>query len=458
MDVLEQRLVTDVSRRASLLPADIESWVQKAENNANGLGIHRSQFRALRDQVLDELLKEQTRLTALLTPNLPAPDFAKAYGELSSLVVGALGVWRVFRYIMSQLEDAHLAPMIDAADLVAASCYLDCMKRARNLGVVTDNDFREPPLVYLDADASPATANRTVRVAALGFQLDQFNTLRLPIPVIIMPFDYVTCLWLFTTLHHEVGHNLDQDLNLDEELRKLLVAIPDTDVPPARLDKWLLWRSEMLADAFGVLLGGEGYAWTMLQLLLPTAPLAPDINSQDAHPHAYVRVPLICAMLRLCGVQAWSDAADAIEAVWAEYKPLIPPTTLPYIDEDLPKIAPLFVTRPLAALKQNPIRALVPNLAGDAKLTGDLARFLRTGKGLDQPEPFAFPYRLVPPAAQLALAGAGANPPPTPDSIQANALKHMKDINRPQFLKGNSNKELLRQLARELARTLEVTP
>jgi hypothetical protein len=436
-----------MKRRADLLPQEVQEWKTNAQTNVAALGIHGSQFDALKI-MMDGLLQRQNDVIDQLSPALPLQQFAEIYYSLSFEIEGTHQLWRIFRYIFSQFQDER----VDAADLVAADCYLTCMNRARDWGLIAEERFRAPPLVYLEAEISPATASRGEMIGALSFPPRRYRNLRLPIPIVILPFDHAECVWLFCTLHHEVGHNVDQDLNLQQELRQHLdERLARQQVASERREMWGRWTGEILADAFGVLLGGAGFAHTLTSLLLMLAPTIPapagqSLNSDDEHPHPYVRIPLISALLHRCGVSALDDVADRIKQTWESYTNTRPDWVDLYLAEsDL--VAEVFLTQPLAALGNRPLHELGPDLPDDAERAAKLARFL--GTGLIRPDPnlpTKFPWRLVPVAAQLAFMKLDHPDAATLDSIQQRSLNYLKAIERPRWLAGVDQRAFYHQL------------
>jgi hypothetical protein len=257
-------------------------------------------------------------------------------------------------------------------------------------------------------------------------------------------------VWLFCTLHHEVGHNVDQDLKLQQELRQHLdERLEIQRIPSERREMWEHWTGEILADAFGVLLGGAGFAHTLTSLLLMLAPTTPPLvgqnqNSKDEHPHPYVRMLLLSALLRQCGVSALNDAADLVKQTWDAYPR--PDWVDPYV-ADSEWVAEVFLTQPLTALGNRALHELGPNLRDDAGRAGKLVGFLSTGLLRPDPNlPTKFPWRLVPVAAQLAFVKLDNPDSASLDNIQQRSLKYLKAIERPQWLAGVDQRAFFRQL------------
>lgn len=440
----------DIQRRADLLPQEVSDWHASASANVNDMGIHRSQFNALKI-MMDELHAKQRALLDQLAPDLPVGEFANKYLELTDDIVGTHDLWRIFRYIMAQHEDARFKRLVIAADLIAADCYLMCMNRLRGWGLIQEQQFREPPLVYLEAEASPSTASRGNAVESLGFPLRRYRNMRLPIPIVLLPFDHATSIWMFCNLHHEVGHNLDQDLKLGGEITNHLMTRMDKEnIPPERQQMWWKWCGEIIADTFGVLLGGAGFANALSGWLLTLAPADrfQQLNTQDVHPPFYVRISLIAEMLRGCGVQSLAQAADAITVAWNNHHK--PDWVAQYL-ADTNAIVDVFLNQPLTALGgQHSLLDFNPKLEQDAALARQVADCLPNYSNCPDPAIIYFNHRLVPVAAQLAVTDLDDPTVQKLDAVQTNALKYLERLFKPQFLAGAGRQEFLRDLTRQI--------
>ncbi|MEP6918118.1 MAG: hypothetical protein ABJC89_20895, partial [Acidobacteriota bacterium] len=290
-------------------------------------------------------------------------------------------------------------------------------------GVLDSSQFREAPLVFLEAVDSPATASRREAVQAVSLAVREFRSLKLALPIVLLPLDYASSIWNFCGLHHEVGHNVDQDLNLASELRGVL---PDLTLAGEEIC-WRRWSNEILADAIGITLGGSGFAASLgsLSLLLASSAAQAEIQATAVHPPFVVRVRLIAEMLRLTGVPAHAELADELSAIWDT---LERPAWVAPFAQDAKAIAALFLTTKLTALKAHAVLELNADPASDHARTQALATFF-LGQG-PRPEPkieFGMHPRLVPAAAQLAVRAALS----TPDvlgRIHESAVKYLNLI------------------------------
>lgn len=438
MDITS-RVVTDMKRRTSLLPKDVENWFTAASVDSSLMSLHRTQILAIRT-MMQTLLKRQPPLVDKLSAAQSPGDFAHAYNDLTVEVIGTNGLWNLFRMILNQEKDVALGPILKSAHLISADCYLTCMRKAAALGIVSQDQFREPPLVYLDAMDSPVTLSRGTQTKFVNSLLLLGKQL-LPIPVIRMPVDHLSCMWLLCTIHHEVGHDIDQDLELENELNALLIAaLKQQPAAPAlndRITLWQHWTREILGDTFGILLGGAGYAFTMATLLMPLAPLFDAPQKNKPHPDSYLRINLLAAMLKKLGVPDLTSAADFMLHKWYDPQPNKPAWILPFID-DCDKVAETFLNAPLQALAKDgtahTLRDLAPDPAGDAAKVAKLANFLLNETGFPNPQAEGITWRLVPVAAQLAYTNFDGTQAGGLDGIQLRALQYLEAIPRPAFL------------------------
>jgi hypothetical protein len=434
---LQSSVTPNLNRRAGLVSDEVDEWQKAAEQNIDGQGIHRSQVRAIRD-MLGQFLAEQKNLMEQVVAPQSYQDFARTYENLVNQIVGVNLIWNLFRTILNQHQDERFKDILTAADLIASDCYLTCMRRAEQWQLIRPEEYRVPPLVYLGATTSPLAAGTGKQLSLLDTRIDGRDA-ALPIPVLDLPFDHTRCVWLLCSIHHEVGHLVDQELQLSSDLDQLLVKRlqqQQSPAPPDRIMVWQRWTQEILADTFGVLLGGAGFVYTLATLILPPAPDYPILQRQKPHPDAYVRLALLLAMLRKAQVAEWTAAADAIDQSWYSPHQPKPDWIEPYVKQDCDTVADVFLNGILPALTRNgaghSLGEMVQDRADDAKRASALGSYL--GSGLVRPDPKNphFPWRLVPVAAQLAaLQASDAD---ALDAIQQRALQYLAAIKKPPFL------------------------
>jgi hypothetical protein len=435
--ILNERFIFEMKQRSGFLREEISQWKEKAFMDEDQLGVHGSQITSLKN-MMDGLLDRQQGLLSQLLPGLPAQQFAETCFRLTSEIVGTQDLWRIFRYIFDQIKDPHLGPLLDTANRVVEDSYIAFLNQAKSWGLVKENQFREPPLVYLEADFSPATVNRGAKVSSLSFPISKYGSLRLPIPIVIMPFDQVRLIWLLCTLLHEVGHNLDQALKLNAELKSTLSQTVD----PERCEVWTSWTAEILADAIGVVSGGAGFGYALATLLYLLAPRWVTLNTTDSHPDHTLRLHLVAELIEQTGIAELKQAATEISKLSAALP--VPVGAQAYLDE-CPAVAACFLNKPLNTLAGHSLKDLNPNLKNEAKQTAQLAIYLRTGSGFDEPTT-PLPPRLVPASAELTLVEMENPSDEKLGKLHESALAYIKNLDRPKFLSIADNSEFLRQL------------
>ena len=429
--MLQPWLVADVRRRAAALESEIAQRRAEAEQNRGGQGIHRSQLQALA-LMMSELLGGQRQLLGQLDQaGLTAAQIAQIVDQIQSEIVGTQSLWRVFRAIFAQRDDPQARQALDAADLIAHDCYQTIMGRVQGA------PLRAPPLTFLDARRAAITANRNTSAEAVGLAIERYERERLPIPIIMLPADQAASLWLFTILHHEVGHNLDEDLRhpiRDERLSaelalRLRAGLEQAGAPPRRQRAWQGWAAELLADAFGVLLGGAGFALT-LGALLQAFPRAGAVQTGGEHPDSALRLAILAALLRGLQVPQLEPTARWLDqALGAGPQPL----DLAAFVGDLKPVVRATLDTPLETLGGRALRAIAPDPAADAQQVAALAASL-AGPAPAGPAGPPVPYRLIPAAAQVALAGAPQPRAEALAALHARALACVTQQPRPAYL------------------------
>lgn len=433
MQPLYEQLTAELQQRAALLPREVANWNTLTTTNSEGMGIHKSQIAAI-SLMFEEFLARQTQLLAGLNPALAAPEFAQKRQAVEQELTGAHGIMAVFRYILAQRQDRqYYGEVLDYADLIAARCYQSCIIRARNWGVLTAEQFREPPLTYLNAMFSPMAITRRHSFGAFKLPIDDaYVEHPLPISVISLPIHHTEAIWTFCSIYHEVGHPLDQDLGLRQAFRQpLQQRLVAGGAPAERVRNWgERWLRELIADAFGILLGGDAYAHAMTHILLLPVAEVTQINPEDVHPNHYVRMFLLGALLRTTQIPILVETAQAVEQLWRQIYGE-PAALAPYLD-DCSTVAQVLLRERLGTLKNHCLQELAPTLANEQQSVGTLAAYLASGQ--NQPDPVEYAIRLVPAAAQLAVQGVTEDYRAASAAIHQRALQFMQLIPRPEEL------------------------
>lgn len=450
-----ERASLEAARRLEVMPQELAGWLAAATGNIDGQGIHRSQLTALND-MMTSLTDRQRELLK----NRPKPAASREYAEaelaFTDEVVGAYELWSAFRSVFEQRREERICRTLDAADLVAASAYRTAMDQAVKWKVVKATEYREPPLVCADAVGSPATAARGSQVSGLTSTIQRYRSKLMPIPLVLFPADRLDDIWTYSTLAHEVGHDLEADLVFSSEaIEAAGAAIKAAGAGDASLDAWRAWGNEVVADAVGVTLAGAGFAGGLADWL-STVALA-QLFAQptgDPHPPPHLRIRVLAGLLRGSGVGAWQPLADALRADMDAVAATTPKWQEPFADH-AEAFATAVISTKLSALRNHAIVEFAPDIAGDAALAETLSSFIKTG--VDRtPAPAGppeFPARLVPSAAALAIRSASAQANLV--GIATRALDYIHDIPRPKFLAVPPDRKKFLQ---GLAERLDVRP
>ena len=391
----------ELRRRVEALPTEVGGWKTRSSQQLD-LNAHFSQLEAL-EMLMDGYVGRQRSLLSALNLVNDAEDFAVKAFELTDVMIKSQGVWDYFRDMLELRFSPTFKDALWIADTVAWDSYLPVLERAADEGIIPRSKVREPPLTYLTASRTPATfARATVTFASVD---PEQGTVRLPIPIIEMPWDHVENLWEFTSIAHEVGHDLEADF----QLRPLLQLNLDTvllgaGVPMERVETWKTWEAEVFADLVGLQLAGPAFTETLFQLLLWPAKMVTSLNQPEKHPTPYLRILLNAAYIETMapGDATLANHAREIRDKWTgiygdqpQFSELV---------KDFPLVIQALMDTPLQRLNNKTVRQLMPFTIGDDKRIRAAANYLLTGK--DAPPAMSLKPRQCISAARLACTQA----------------------------------------------------
>ena len=367
----------ELRRRVEALPSEVREWQDRTQNDLDS-NLHFSQLQAI-GILVDTFAEQQTRLLDKMDPTGDTAEFQAAAFELVNSVIRSQRVWDFFRDKLDLRFSPTFKEVLWVADTAAWDCYDPVLEPAVDAKILERATKREPPLTYLTAEFSPSTWFRGSRPNdGRDYHL---GTSRLPIPVIEVPWDHVKNSWEFMLLHHEVGHDLEADL----QLRDVLAASLETElsnggVPAARINRWLSWQGEVFADLVGLQLGGPAFTEALIHLLLLPATKVTTADPDDPHPTSYLRVLMNAAYIptMIQDNQPLADHGKQIADRWIsiygnqpQFNELISDFTL---------VFHALMDTPLPALKKvNTLRELIPYTAADDQRIRNAVGFMRTG-------------------------------------------------------------------------------
>jgi hypothetical protein len=363
MGLIERRR-TELKAKLASLSNEFEHWkdITKAEG---GLGRHHSQVRrvsATIDGALDPLRKTLNELAA------NAPDVLANGESWENEILAAHSIWEVFRSKLVLREDALFVKKLAACDDLAWECYSPALQPE-------DLDRKGPPLVYLSATWSPFAVSRDSNFqnevkasarapSALGDENFQKVLRQLPVPLLSIPWYQVFHLPGALIIAHEVGHVVEDDFGLTQEIGLALDG--------ARLkfaDVWKLWAREMFADAYGCCAMGPAFASAMIDL---NATKVDSVKNEERtfgiYPTRNLRIRLLCETLRQTGHKASAnDLLAGWESVYGKNEKMVD-----YLEE-LPKVVAALIAGPYRGKTLTGIISFPTTWAADIQQIGQNA-------------------------------------------------------------------------------------
>jgi hypothetical protein len=361
MTLLADQKGADVRRHLATIDAELDAWRQLSAPG-QPYRKHHSQIHRVGGQIdaFSDELRNQL--------DLPGADPLADGGALEQASLELHRLWEFFRSKLAQRSIARYRGYLDAADEFAWACYTPARDRAVASGHIADTAVTEPPLVFFNGLRSPVTMQRDRAFQAedpLGGQAISTAKItallqRLPVPVIGIPWYQIAHMPEVVLLGHEVGHNIEEDLNLTPGLQALLAtALKNVDV--ARRPAWTAWLSEIFADLYGVLASGAAFV-TALQRFLSASRTA--IAAESRPPPRWTAYPTATLRVRIC-VHALSRLgfkveAEKIKTTWeAEYGQAHAMTAY---DDDVKWVVDALLDGPYPDLK-NLVTGISPSLA-----------------------------------------------------------------------------------------------
>jgi hypothetical protein len=216
-------------------------------------------------------------------------------------------VWSFYFELFGQRQ-SQVARWLLSADRIALDCY-----QAAYTGLGAARSIPSPPpFVYMATGFTPSTFRRGVRLSRLG-------KLANPFPIIELPYHRLMNPWTLGAIHHEVSHNIQNDLGLWEEVpRRIQERLRHAGLPQAITQTWVRWHKETWADLNGLLLGGPAVVASLLGVVARTPRLTLGYDPAGVHPTPYLRVFISLELLRRMG---FTQAADHYRQVWSHLYP-----------------------------------------------------------------------------------------------------------------------------------------
>lgn len=239
-------------------------------------------------------------------------------------------VWNFFYELFGQRQTRY-AKWLLAADRIALDCYgvvYTGLGQPRSIPT-------PPPFSYMQTEYTPSTFRRGVRLSRLG-------SLANPFPIVQLPYHRLVNPWTLGAIHHEVSHNIQNDLGLWTVVPKnIRIRLTRAGIDPATARTWARWHKEIWADLCGALLGGPAVVTSLLDVVGGSRASTLGYSPAGVHPTPYLRTFISLELLRRMG---FSNEAQSVHRMWQRLYPdpqrsRIPPPML----ESFGKAAPLVV-------------------------------------------------------------------------------------------------------------------
>jgi hypothetical protein len=308
--------------------------IARTREAIHGLGDQTSQWFAVHDEdprfsrfanqlvVLRAVLDRMLGSLIVAVTELPADvDTDTSYHRCRAIDRGVVAVQRTFDWYAEKYDqrlDPESERVLLAADEVVRSCWTQPFAALHAIPPTG-------PLPYLDnrfdAFATPrVSVPPDLRAPADAIVAGYIG--ELPIPTIALPGWAAHEAWWLVLAAHETGHLVQSDLcgGLEAATRQALTtAVVGAGPEHGELvGFWSGWALEAFADAYSVLMVGDGAAWAIDELQHGTpADLVTDCEPGDRYPPPALRLALLGELCHLAGVGGtWPKAEDV--AAWLD--------------------------------------------------------------------------------------------------------------------------------------------
>jgi hypothetical protein len=307
--VRRERTVSELRRLSDAMGA----WLKHrrdADHDVNGryIGRHKTQLDTI-ERVLKRAAEQLAKDADALSTDGDAGAFADDCRAIDIATVWLQRLWEFYRERFDQRDDEDLGPVLQAADEIIWSCYHEVMQHR------SAADRGAAPLAIIASQYSPSALESdqplrgdlrlTVDFADWDEDLKTLVS-ALPLPLIALPPWCVRAPWWLIYLAHEVGHHVQDKLNLIAHFREGIGRTAASGGQDAAA--WSAWSGEIFADVFSVLAVGRWAAWSVAEVERST----PDkMNAtRSKYPSPALRLLLLQSTAKCVGLDAPEAVAD----------------------------------------------------------------------------------------------------------------------------------------------------
>lgn len=224
-------------------------------------------------------------------------------------------VWDFYFELFGQRQGAF-GDWLYACDKIALDCYQHVhMHLGRSRSIPSP-----APFAYMRTGFSPATYRRNIPLRKLGRQLN-------PFPLVQLPYHRMVNPWTMGAILHEVCHNLQNELELENAIpRTMYRALIAGGMPRPVARTWARWNREIFADLMGCMLGGEAFVASLMDVIGRSPDQVLAFSPHGVHPTPYLRTGISTHLLRRMG---FDQIATDYDKLWKRLYPTTAGTTIP---------------------------------------------------------------------------------------------------------------------------------
>jgi len=311
-------------------------------------------------------------------------------------VRGIEKIWDFYFELFGQRQTRY-AKWLLSCDRIGLDCY-----RAYYLGIGVARPIPSPPpFSYMATGFAPATFRRGIPLKKLGKQLN-------PFPLVQLPYHRLVNPWTLGAVMHEISHNLQNDLGLNKDIpRKVGVSLLKAGASRQVARTWVRWNREMFADMSGLMLGGPGFAGSLMDILARGPETVVYYSSRGPHPTPYLRMLINTELLRRMGFESESRQ---YRKAWMRIYPnpssgSIPPAVLKSFSEACPIAVDAMCYQPYRTLGNRSLAKVLNFGNKEQQMIEEASRRLAAGV-----DPGIIPERFLIGAVRLALDRRHARP------------------------------------------------
>jgi hypothetical protein len=325
------RKSAELSAKLKGLTQELEQWKELSKPHAE-LEKHHTQIRRLATQIETVTPEIQARIDQ-------ADDIQETWAQTESMVLELHRIWDFFRNKLALRQVGVFARYLALADDFAWECYRPAQEKGTGDHNVALAEVREPPLVFLSGITTPFAISRNSsyerEIADERIRAFRELVVRLPVPVLGVPWFQLRHLPDALVIAHEVGHIVEDDFRLTSTLSQLLNEALTSANATGRGAEWEGWLGETFADIYGTLAGGPAFAQALADFAAVS--ISPVSNLKD-YPPVDIRVRIVLRALHESG---FPTQAQELRQRWESHAPHVDT-----VDSELPAVVAALLDGP----------------------------------------------------------------------------------------------------------------